>query len=75
MRVTLNTIALFLIAIFFMYQDTPANPKTSGKTKSVSASAQTSSPNISYTVSMSQPWTHLLEVEMRLGVSGSDVLN
>ena len=66
MRVTLNTIALFLIAIFFMYQETPANPKISSKTKSASARAQTSTPNINYTVSMSQPWTHMLEVEMRL---------
>ena len=66
MRVTLNTIALLLIAFFFMYQETPASPKVSGKTKSASASEQTSTPNISYTVSMSQPWTHLLEVEMRL---------
>jgi len=66
MRVTLNTIALFLIAIFFMYQDTPAKPNTSGKTKSASTRGQTSAPNISYTVSMSQPWTHMLEVEVRL---------
>jgi len=66
MRVTLNTIALILAAIFFMYQDTPANPKTSGKPKSASARAQASAPSINYTVSMSQPWTHMLEVEMRL---------
>ncbi|PYS99366.1 MAG: peptidase M61 [Acidobacteria bacterium] len=66
MRVKLNTVALLLTAIFFMYQDTPAKSKTSGKTKSISASEQSSSPNISYTVSMSEPWTHLLEVEMRL---------
>ena len=66
MRGTLNTIALLLIAIFFMYQETPANQKTSSKTKSAPASQQSAAPTISYTVSMSQPWTHLLEVEMRL---------
>ena len=66
MRATLNTIALLLIAIFFMYQETPANQKTSSKTKSAPASQQSAAPTISYTVSMSQPWTHLLEVEMRL---------
>ena len=66
MIVTINTIALLFIAIFFMYQETPASPKTSGKTKSASASRQSAEPNIRYTVSMSKPWTHLLEVEMRL---------
>ena len=34
---------------------------------SITAShAQTAAPDISFTVSMSQPWTHLLEVEMRV---------
>ena len=34
---------------------------------SITAShAQTTTPDISFTVSMSQPWTHLLEVEMRV---------
>ena len=32
----------------------------------VNAQAQTAEPNITFTVSMSQPWTHLLEVEMRI---------
>ena len=66
MRVTLNTIALFLIAIFFMYQETPGKPKRTGTTKGPSVNQQASAPNVSYTVSMSKPWTHLLEVEMRL---------
>lgn len=41
--------------------------KTSGK-KSVAANKvkKPVAPDISYTVSMSKPWTHLLEVEMRL---------
>ncbi|MGI8468884.1 MAG: M61 family metallopeptidase [Pyrinomonadaceae bacterium] len=51
-----------------MYQDTKAQTK---KTKSKKATAttietKTAAPEISYTVSMSKPWTHLLEVEMRL---------
>jgi predicted metalloprotease with PDZ domain len=64
MRVTLKTLALFLIAIVFMYQETPAKPKRASREKI--PTTQASAPNISYTVSMSRPWTHLLEVEMRL---------
>ena len=64
MRVTLKTLAVFLIAISFMYQETPAKPKRASGEKNTTT--QASSPNISYTVSMSRPWTHLLEVEMRL---------
>lgn len=66
MRFTLNATALFLIAIFFMYQETPAKPKRTEAAKAVPTTTQTSVPEISYTVSMSKPWTHLLEVEMRL---------
>ena len=66
MRITLNIIALFLIAIFFMYQETPARTKRTGGAKSTASKTQASAPSISYTVSMSKPWTHLLEVEMRL---------
>ena len=65
MRVTLKTLALFLIAISFMYQETPARPKR-GPGEKIATKTQASAPNISYTVSMSRPWTHLLEVEMRL---------
>ncbi|MDM7922107.1 MAG: PDZ domain-containing protein [Pyrinomonadaceae bacterium] len=49
-----------------MYQETPAK---SGKTESASeerTAANAAAPEISYVVSMSKPWTHLLEVEMRL---------
>ncbi len=35
------------------------------------ASSQRTAPEISYTVSMSKPWTHLLEVEMRLSYSNT----
>lgn len=53
--------AIFLTTIFFMYQETPARTK-----RTEGAKTQVAAPNISYTVSMSRPWTHLLEVEMRL---------
>ncbi|HUR97224.1 MAG TPA: PDZ domain-containing protein [Pyrinomonadaceae bacterium] len=59
-------IVVILTAIFFMYQETPAKPKRSGGAKKSAAGTQAAAPNISYTVSMSKPWTHLLEVEMRL---------
>jgi predicted metalloprotease with PDZ domain len=48
-----------------MYQETPARPKRTGGAKAA-AGKQAAAPTISYTVSMSKPWTHLLEVEMRL---------
>jgi predicted metalloprotease with PDZ domain len=62
-------IKIFLILItallFTMYQETPAQRK---KTNTKKATVQTPAvaPQISYTVGMSKPWTHLLEVEMRL---------
>ena len=61
-------IILFGALIFSMYQETPAQrtKKTNKKPASVEI-VKTAPPTISYTVSMSKPWTHLLEVEMRLG--------
>lgn len=62
MRMTFKSILLLnLIAatIFFMYKETPAQ-------ESRTTAAAGSRPDISYTVSMSQPSTHLLEVEMRV---------
>ena len=59
-------IAVFLTTIFFMYQETPAKPKRTGNTKALATLQQAAAPKISYTVSMPKPWTHLLEVEMRL---------
>ena len=48
-----------------MYQETPAQrKKTNIKTTTVETAA--TPPQISYTIGMSKPWTHLLEVEMRL---------
>ena len=51
-----------------MYQETPAQ-KSKGKTNKKPAAVEQvkpAAPVISYTVSMSKPATHLLEVEMRL---------
>ncbi|HEX2639754.1 MAG TPA: PDZ domain-containing protein [Pyrinomonadaceae bacterium] len=42
-----------------MYKETPAQRPTN-------AQSNPAAPEISYTVSMSKPWTHLLEVEMRV---------
>ena len=50
---------LLLFAILTMYKE------SSGQT-SARSSAQGSSPDISYTVSMTRPWTHLIEVEMHV---------
>src|SRR5690349_7362150 len=47
------------LAIFSMYKETPAERPSTAESKSAA-------PEISYTVSMSKPWTHLLEVEMRV---------
>jgi predicted metalloprotease with PDZ domain len=66
MQRTLKASGILLVlfaAILSMYKDTPAQPKTA---KSTSTSEQQVAPDISYTVSMSKPWTHLLEVEMRV---------
>ncbi len=60
------TVLIFTL-IFFMYQKTDAQAKkTIGKDAAPTAMANSAAPEISYTVSMSKPWTHLLEVEMRL---------
>jgi predicted metalloprotease with PDZ domain len=48
-----------------MYQETPAQRKKTN-TKTAAVEIKTVPPEISYTVSMSKPWTHLLEVEMHL---------
>ena len=46
-----------------MYRETPAKPR---EPKREAAQTQTAAPEVAYTVSMTKPWTHLLEVEMRL---------
>ena len=56
---------LALGACFSMYQETPAQkrPKPS---KTPAADVKSAPPDIAYTVAMSKPATHLLEVEMRV---------
>ncbi|HEY8560219.1 MAG TPA: PDZ domain-containing protein [Pyrinomonadaceae bacterium] len=50
-----------------MYQEIPAQrKKTNTKTTTTETVAAAAAPEISYTIGMSKPWTHLLEVEMRL---------
>lgn len=49
-----------------MYRESPAEPLPPKETKRKAARVQTAGPEIAYTVSMTKPWTHLLEVEMRL---------
>lgn len=55
---------LIFVLIFSMYQETPAQKKKP-KDKTATVEVKSSPPDINYTVSMSKPWTHLLEVEMR----------
>ncbi len=52
--------------IFSMYQEMPAQRTKKTNKKTATAEIKPLPPTISYTVSMSKPWTHLLEVEMRL---------
>ena len=56
---------LIFALIFSMYQEIPAQ-KEKPKDKTATIEVKPVSPDINYTVSMSKPWTHLLEVEMRL---------
>ncbi len=59
---------LIFTALFFsMYQDTQA--QTKGTNKNQTKTAQMAADDIMYTVSMPKPWTHLIEVEMRLNMT------
>lgn len=60
---------LVFAIIFSMYQETPAQKKGSKKTKTPVVEVKPVVPDISFKVSMSKPWTHLLEVEMRLATT------
>ena len=52
--------------IFSMYQETSAQGRKKTNKKTAAVTIQPVAPTIAYTVSMSKPATHLLEVEMRL---------
>jgi predicted metalloprotease with PDZ domain len=49
-----------------MYKETPARGQRPKSTKSPAVRTSPAMPDISYSVSMPKPWTHLLEVEMHL---------
>lgn len=59
-------ILVIATVIFSMYQDVPAQNKKGKNVKTPAAEVKPAVPEISYTVSMPKPETHLLEVEMRL---------
>lgn len=61
-------IAMTVIAsTAFMYQETPAQRKPRVKAqKATEKTAQAAPPEIAYTIGMSRPATHLLEVEMNI---------
>ena len=60
-------IFIFVLTLFSMYQETPAQKKDHKTRPKASATEPAASvPDISYTVSMTRPSTHLLEVEMRV---------
>ncbi len=59
-------ILLLAVAIFAMYQETPAQRKKPKAGKTPVAVATPVAPEIKYSISMTKPWTHLLEVEMRV---------
>ncbi len=59
------TILIFTL-VFSMYQETEAQRKKTQAKKPAVVETKIVPPDIGYTISMSKPWTHLLEVEMRV---------
>jgi predicted metalloprotease with PDZ domain len=59
-------IGLIFMSLSVMYQETEAQRKTAPNTRKQPAAAKPAPPDISFTVSMPRPWTHLLEVEMQV---------
>jgi predicted metalloprotease with PDZ domain len=69
MRKTANIKALFFLSIaliFSMYQDTDAQKTKTRPTATPTPAATSAASNINFKVSMPRPWTHLLQVEMRV---------
>lgn len=67
LRKNLKITAILLVAIIFsMYQESEAQQKKGKSRKAKAVEVKPVPPDIGYTVSMSKPATHLLEVEMRL---------
>lgn len=65
------TLLLVLAFIFSMYQENEARSLKANEEKTETVESQKAVPEINYTVSMSKPWTHLLEVEMRVKSSSA----
>ena len=59
-------IFLLIVFSFCMSQVTSAQNKKPNKAKPQPAAVKPVPPQIAYTVSMSKPWTHLLEIEMHV---------
>ena len=57
---------LIFVVVFSMYKETPAQKKRPKNEKMPVAEVKSAAPEIGYTISMQKPWTHLLEVEMRV---------
>jgi len=55
-----------LAVISLMYNETPAQKKKGKSSPAAAVEPAAAVPEISYTVGMSKPWTHLLEVEARV---------
>ncbi|MCC6327102.1 MAG: M61 family metallopeptidase [Acidobacteria bacterium] len=64
----LSALVLFSAAtLFTMYRETPAKVRPAvADPKPKAVQTRDAAPEIAYTISMSKPWTHLLEVEMRM---------
>ncbi len=65
---SLKTIAILIVTLFLMYQENviAQTKKPKGKKTIAAVEVKPVPPEVNYTVSMSKPWTHLLEVEMRI---------
>ena len=70
MRTRSKSLILLIFAaaiVLFMYKDEPAQTgPTSSPEKVAAPKGQVAAPDIAYTVAMTKPWTHLIEVQMRL---------
>ncbi len=63
---SIKVFGLLVITLFFsMYQESPAQRKKP-KTKTQEVEVKPVPPVIDFTIGMSKPWTHRLEVEMRV---------
>lgn len=64
-RISRLLVPFLFFSFLIMYKATPG-AAASAASKSRRPSSRQAQPAISYTVGMSRPWTHLLEVEMRI---------